>query len=62
MKISQKQQKLGKDRKFMHHNYELLHWESGSYSSYAQISLLVRGFCVIMRSPKMGLDSLSNYM
>jgi hypothetical protein len=46
----------------MHHNYELLHCERGSWSSYAQIPVLDGVFWFIIRSPLKDLDSLSQYM
>ena len=36
----------------MRHNDGLLHWESGSRSRYAQITLLDRVFCFIIRVPR----------
>jgi hypothetical protein len=43
----------------MHQNYELLHWESGSRSSYTQIPLLDWVFRFIIRSPLKELDTVS---
>ncbi len=46
----------------MHHNYELLHWKSGSSLSYAQIPLQDWVFCFIIRSPVKELDNLPQYV